>query len=73
MYRVEDRANQIYAFKPNSERFFNFMTSGARVIVTNAYPKDSQKMSKAGRAQLSVAAKYKTDYLQRVSGGTYYE
>lgn len=72
MYRIEDRVNQIYAFKPNAERFFNFTTSGAKVIVTNAYPKDSNKMSKAGRAQLVVAARYKADYLQRVSGGTYY-
>jgi hypothetical protein len=72
IYRIEDRDNQIYAFKANAQRFFNFMTSGAKVIVTNAYPKDSQKMSKAGRSQMKVAAKYKADYLQRVSRGTYY-
>lgn len=72
IYNLEDAANKIYAFKPNAERFFNFTTSGARVIVTNAYQKDSQKMSKAGKAQCSVSAKYKADYLKRVAGGAYY-
>src|SRR5579883_2711929 len=43
LYRIEDHANKIYALKPRDERFFNFMTSGAKVIVTNAYHKHSQQ------------------------------
>ncbi len=37
LYRIEERAHQIYALKPRDERFFNFMTIDAKIIVTNAY------------------------------------
>lgn len=47
LYRIEDRANKIYALKPRDERFFNFTAAGAKVIVTNAYHKHSQQMTKA--------------------------
>ena len=73
LYRVEDPANKIYALKPRSERFFNFTTSGAKVIVTNAYHKHSQQMTKADIEVLKVAVRYRHDYLNRVLEGTYYE
>ena len=71
-YRVEDRANKIYAFKPGSERFFNFTTAGARVIVTNAYHKQSKKMKKQDLEKLKIAAHYRADYIKRVKENTYY-
>ena len=37
IYRLEDAAEKIYAFKPRDERFFNFTTVGRRIIITNAY------------------------------------
>ena len=73
LYRVEDRANKIYALKPRDERFFNFTTSGAKVIVTNAYHKHSQQMTRADLQELKLAVRCKNDYLRRLKEGTYYE
>lgn len=73
LYRVEDRANKIYALKPRDERFFNFTTAGAKVIVTNAYHKHSQQMTKADLEDLKLAVRCKDDYLKRLKEGAYYE
>ena len=73
LYRVEDRENKIYALKPRDERFFNFTTDGAKVILTNAYHKHSQQMTKADLESLKIAVKYRQDYLKRARGRTYYE
>ena len=72
MYSIEDYKHKIYAFKPGSERFFNFMYKGNKVIITNAYRKHSQQMTKQNRERLKAAAKYKQDYLRRVKEGIYY-
>lgn len=72
-YRIEDHVHKIYALKPRDERFFNFMTVGAKVIITNAYHKHSQKMTKADLRCLKTAVDCKRDYLRRVKEGTYYE
>ena len=72
-YRIEDHAHQIYALKPRDERFFNFMTVDAKVIITNAYHKHSQQMTKVDRESLKIAVRCKQDYLRRVKEGTYYE
>lgn len=73
LYRIEDHANKIYALKPRDERFFNFTTAGAKVIITNAYHKHSQQMTKADLEHLKLAVRCKNDYLTRVKGGSYYE
>ena len=73
IYRIEDRENKIYALKPRDERFFNFTTEGAKVIVTNGYHKHSQQMTKADLEHLRIAVRYKHDYLKRVKEETYYE
>lgn len=73
LYRVEDRANKVYALKPRDERFFNFTTVDAKVIVTNAYHKHSQQMTKADLEELKLAVRCKDDYLTRLKGGVYYE
>ena len=72
MYNIEDRKEGIYALKPKAERFFNFMYKGGKVIVTNAYRKHSQKMTREGKEKLKIAVKHKKDYLRRVKEGTYY-
>lgn len=72
MYRIEDAANKIYAFKPRSHRFFNFTTENAKVIITNAYRKKSQRMDKKALAYCKTAATCRQDYLRRVREGTYY-
>lgn len=73
MYRVEDRENKIYAFKPGAQRFFNFMTIGKKIILTNAYQKHSQKMTKQDLEKLGMAVRYRMDYQRRLKEGTYYE
>ena len=73
MYMLEDSENKIYAFKPQKQRFFNFMTEGRSIVITNAYQKHSQKMTAGDKKKLGVAAKCRLDYLKRVQEGTYYE
>jgi hypothetical protein len=73
LYRLEDGANKIYAFKPRGERYFNFTTAGRRIIITNAYSKHSQKMGKTDLDKLRTAVLYREDYLRRTQNGTYYE
>jgi hypothetical protein len=73
MYRIEDRANRIFAFKPRAERFFNFMTDGSAVIITNAYHKHAQQMTRQDVEELRLAGRYRQDYLRRMKEGTYYE
>ncbi|MDO8756652.1 MAG: hypothetical protein Q7J64_01455 [Elusimicrobiota bacterium] len=58
--------------KPRDERFFNFMTAGAKIIVTNAY-RHSQRMTKADLECLQVAVRRRQDFLRRAQDGTYYE
>lgn len=72
-YRIEDAEHKIYAFKPRAERFFNFTIAGRKVIITNAYHKHSQKMTKLDLQQLKISARYRDDYYQRFKEGTYYE
>ena len=72
-YRIEDKVNRIYAFKPRDERFFNFTTEGAKVIITNAYHKHSQQMTKIDLESLKTSVRYKQDYLRRIKEATYYE
>jgi len=73
MYRIEDKTNKIYVFKPNAHRFFNFTTEGRAIIITNAYRKHSNKMTRADLEILAVSAKNRQDYLRRTQEGTYYE
>ena len=73
MYRVEDAENRIYAFKPRDERFFNFMTAGRKIIITNAYRKHSMKMARKDMRIASKAGEYRADYLKRAKEGSYYE
>ncbi len=73
IYRIEDRANRIFAFKPRDERFFNFTTEGAKVIITNAYHKHSQQMAKIDLESLKTSVRYRQDYVRRIKEATYYE
>ena len=69
-FRIVDRQEKIYEFKPKEERFFNFFYEGKRIIVTNAYRKKGQKVD---QRELTKAIKFKMDYEFRVKGGVYYE
>ena len=69
-FRLVDKKEKIYEFKPNDERFFNFFWESKRIIITNAYPKKGQKID---RRELERAINSKRDYEFRVKGGIYYE
>lgn len=73
IFQIEDHPNRIYALKTRDERFFNFMTVDATIIVTNAYHKHPQQMTKADLSCLQAAVHAKADYLARIKDGTYYE
>lgn len=62
--------DQIYAIKPSSDRFLCFFFDCAKIIVTNAYEKKSDKMP-AGEKQKALKAK--DDYIKRCKKGTYYD
>ncbi len=69
-FRLVDKKQKIYEFKPMADRFFNFFYEGKRIIITNAYRKKGQKVDSR---ELARAISLKKDYEWRVKGGAYYE
>jgi len=67
-FRHED--DQIYALKPQPDRFLCFFYQGSKVIVTNAFVK---KQNKLPDREKHKALKAREDYIKRVLGGHYYE
>lgn len=61
--------DQIFAIKPVPDRFLCFFFDGAKVIVTNAYEKKSQKMP---QREKNRALEAKADYVKRCERGAYY-
>jgi len=45
-FRLVSAKDKIYEFKPAGHRFFNFFYKGKKIIITNAYMKKSQKVSR---------------------------
>ncbi len=72
IYNIEDKAHGIYAIKPSAQRFFSFMTPDRRIILTTAYRKHSQKMTKIDKEILKTAIRFKKDYDDRTKRGIYY-
>ena len=69
-FRLVDRKEKIYEFKPKEERFFNFFWEGKRIIITSAYRKKGRK---ADQGEVTRAVHLKRDYEFRMKGGVYYE
>lgn len=69
-FRLVDKKEKIYEFKPLSDRFFNFFYEGKKIILTNAYRKKGRKVD---LRELARAINIKKDYESRVKGGVYYE
>jgi len=65
-----DSKNNIFEFKPADHRFFSFFYKGRKIIITNAYMKKSQKVSKR---DLEKIRNMKKAYADRIKGGIYYE
>ncbi len=62
--------NGIYVFKPQPDRFFCFFFKGGKIIITNAYEKKSDKMSKK---DFDKAQHAQQDYIKREKEEKYYE
>jgi len=69
-FRKVDSKENIFEFKPLDHRFFSFFYEGKKIIITNAYMKKSQKVSKR---DLEKAKNMKKTYIDRLKGGIYYE
>ena len=54
--------DEIYAFKPQPDRYLAFFKKGKKVIVTNAYRKSGRKMP---QSEKDMAIKCMEDYLKR--------
>ena len=62
--------DQIYAFKPQPDRFLCFFFKGAKIIITNAFEKKTDKLPEKEKVR---ALNYKQDYMDRIKQGTYYD
>ena len=67
-FRTE--GDQIFAFKPQPDRFLCFFAAGRKIILTNAFVKKSAKVP-SGEKDWALRAK--ADFEARVRKGTYYE
>lgn len=58
-FRIEDKENKIYTFKPKQERFFCFFFVGKTIIITSAYRKKRQKLdTKELKRAISIRNRY---------------
>ena len=67
--KFRHEGDQIYAFKPQPDRFLCFFIKGSKIIVTNAFEKKTNKLPLREKEK---ALKYKQDYIKRVTRGVYY-
>ena len=58
-FRIEDKKNKIYCFKPRDDRFFSFFFTGRRIIITSGHPKKKQKLD---HRELEKAIRIKSQY-----------
>ena len=68
--KFRNEGDEIYAFKPQPNRFLSFFVKDKKIIITNAFVKKSQKL-KAQDKEKAIQAK--EDYQKRTQEGTYYE
>lgn len=60
-FRIEDKHNKIYCFKPRKERFFCFFFTGKKIIITSAHTKKKQKLD---RSELNKAMQIRNQYFK---------
>ena len=58
--------DDVYAFKPQPDRFLSFFTYGKKIIVTNGFAKKTDKLP---QNEKDLAIKYRQDYIKRNAGG----
>lgn len=62
--------DQIYAFKPQPERFLCFFMQEGKIIITNGFRKKQQKLPQ-GEKERALACQ--ENYQKRIKEGTYYD
>ena len=67
--KFRNEGDKIYAFKPQPYRFLCFFTIGQKIIITNGFYKDEDKLP---LAEKNRALEYMQDYLNRIKRGDYY-
>lgn len=67
--KFRNEGDQIYAFKPQPERFLSFFYTGGKVIVTNAFEKRQDKLPTTEKKR---ALERKDNYIKRIKEGIYY-
>jgi phage-related protein len=68
--KFRNEGDQIYAFKPQPDRFLSFFVKDKVIIITNAFRKKSDKLPINEKLK---ALRNKADYFKRINEGTYYE
>ena len=68
--KFRNEGDEIFAFKPQPERFLSFFVKGKKIIITNTFRKKTDKLPKGEKEK---ALNYKNDYLKRTKEGKYYE
>jgi len=68
--KFRSEGEQIYAFKPQPDRFLCFFFTGRKIIITNAFEKKGKKLP-TGEKERALRAK--SDFETRIRKGTYYE
>ncbi len=61
---------QIYAFKPQPERFLCFFIQKGKIVITNGFRKKQQKLPENEKKRALI---YKEDYQKRTKERNYYE
>ena len=60
--KYRNEGNDIYAFKPQPDRYLSFFIKGKKIIITNGFIKKTEKLPKNEKDK---AIKHRTDYLNR--------
>ena len=68
--KFRNEGDQIFAFKPQPDRFLCFFATGRKIIITSAFVKKSDKLPPGEKDR---ALRAKADFEARVKKGIYYE
>ena len=60
--KFRNEGNDIYAFKPQPDRYLSFFVKGKKIIITNGFIKKTDKLPKNEKEK---AIKHRSDYLNR--------
>ena len=68
--KFRNENDDIYAFKPQPDRFLSFFTTNKKIIITEGFLKKSNKLPENIKNR---TINIRTDYFNRVKEGSYYE